>query len=100
MYFTVRFKDKSKLNFYSAYANKDFNGFENEPTLMFNPKYGAIDGDIIYKDGTYHFFFKGNTRDENGKEIKNGIQQATGKKLQGPWFEITNTWMLILTEKL
>ena len=87
VYFTVKYKDDSKLDFYSAYANKDFGGFEAEPTLMFSPEYGAIDGDIIYKDGMYHFFFKGNTKDENGKEFENGIRQATGKTLQGPWIE-------------
>ncbi|RZL46572.1 MAG: 1,4-beta-xylanase [Pedobacter sp.] len=90
IYFTVKFKDKVKLDFYAAYANAEFNGFENEPNLMFSPKYGAIDGDIIYKDGIYHFFFKGNTKDENGKEIKNGIRKATAKSLQGPWVEEFN----------
>ncbi|HJS00038.1 MAG TPA: glycoside hydrolase family 43 protein [Flavobacterium sp.] len=87
VYFTVRFKDNLKLDFYCAYANKDFTAFEQEPKLMFSPKDGAIDGDIIYKDGIYHMFYKGNTKDENGKEIKNGIKQATSKKLQGPWEE-------------
>lgn len=87
VYFTVRFKDDGKLDFYSAYANKDFTGFESEPKLMFSPKFGGIDGDIIYKDGLYHFFFKGNTKDENGKEFENGIQQATSKSLKGPWKE-------------
>lgn len=87
IYFTVRYHDDEKLDFYSAYANKDFTGFEKEPKLMFSPKYGAIDGDIIYKDGLYHMFFKGNTKDEAGKEIKNGIQQATSKSLRGPWKE-------------
>lgn len=90
VYFTVKYKDDLKLDFYCAYANKDFSGFENEPKLLFSPKYGAIDGDIIYKDGTYHFFFKGNTKDENGKEFKNGIRQAIGKSLQGPWTETFN----------
>ena len=83
VYFTVKYKDDLKLDFYSAYANKDFSGFENEPTLMFSPKYGAIDGDIIYKDGIYHFFFKGNTKDENGKEFNIGFRLSTGKTLQG-----------------
>ena len=87
VYFTVRYKDDHKLDFYSAYANKDFTGFESEPRLMFSPKYGGIDGDIIYKDGHYHFFFKGNTKDESGKEFKNGIQKATSKSLKGPWKE-------------
>ncbi|GAA3990070.1 hypothetical protein GCM10022210_49450 [Mucilaginibacter dorajii] len=87
VYFTVRFQNDPRLDFYSAYANKDFTGFEHEPALMFRAKYGAIDGDIIYKDGVYHFFFKGNTKDENGKEVQNGIQQAIGHSLQGPWAE-------------
>lgn len=54
---------------------------------MFSPKDGGIDGDIVYKDGTYHLFYKGNTKDENGKEIKSGIKQATAGTLQGPWKE-------------
>jgi hypothetical protein len=87
VYFTVRFYYNEKLDFYCAYANKDFNGFEKEPKLMFSAKYGAIDGDIIYKDGLYHFFYKGNTKDANGKEVKNGIQKAVSKSLQGPWIE-------------
>ncbi|WBL21556.1 glycoside hydrolase family 43 protein [Zunongwangia sp. HRR-M8] len=87
IYFTIRFKGQDNLDFYSAYANEDFSGFENEPTLMFRAKYGAIDGDIIYKDGIYHLFYKGNTKDSNGKEFKNGIQQAISKSLSGPWKE-------------
>lgn len=87
VYFTIRFKGESNLDFYCAHANADFSGFVSEPTLMFRAKYGAIDGDIIYKDGTYHLFFKGNTKDENGKEIRNGIQQATAPSLRGPWTE-------------
>ena len=81
VYFTVRFEYDTALNFYCAYANEDFTAFENEPQLMFAPKYGAIDGDIIHKDGTYHFFYKGNTKDRNGKELKSGIQQATAPSL-------------------
>jgi beta-xylosidase len=87
VYFTVRFHEDEKLDFYAAYANKDFSGFEREPKLMFRAKYGAIDGDIIYRDGLYHFFYKGNTKDANGKEVKNGIQKAVSKSLQGPWKE-------------
>lgn len=83
VYFTVRFHGDEKLDFYSAYANKDFTTFEKDPKLMFSAKYGAIDGDIIYKDGLYHLFYKGNTKDTKGKEIMNGIQQATSKSLKG-----------------
>lgn len=32
-------------------------------------------------------FYKGNTKDANGKEIKNGIQKAISKSLKGPWVE-------------
>ncbi len=87
VYFTIRFKNDEKLDFYAAYANKDFTGFEKEPKLLFSPKFGGIDADIIYKDGLYHLFFKANTKDENGKEFENGIQQATSKSLKGPWKE-------------
>ena len=87
VYFTVRFRDDEKLDFYCAYANKDFTGFEKEPQLMFSPKFGGIDGDIVFKDGLYHLFYKGNTKDAQGKEVKNGIQQATSKSLKGPWIE-------------
>ncbi len=87
IYFTIRFEGEDNLDFYSAYANKDFTDFESEPTLMFRAKYGAIDGDIIYKDGLYHLFYKGNTKNEKGEEIKNGIQQAVSKSLEGPWKE-------------
>lgn len=87
VYFTVRFHYNEKLDFYYAYANKDFTAFESEPTLMFSTKYGAIDGDIIFKDGMYHLFYKGNTKNEQGKEVINGIQQATSKSLHGPWTE-------------
>ncbi|SEA07063.1 Glycosyl hydrolases family 43 [Arachidicoccus rhizosphaerae] len=88
VYFTVRFKDNEKLDFYAAYANKDFSGFEGTPKLLFSPEFGGIDADIIYKNGLYHFFFKGNTKNAAGKEIKNGIKQATSQKLWGPWKEL------------
>lgn len=86
VYFTVRFQNDEKLDFYGAYANKDFTGFEAEPKLMFSPKFGGIDGDIIFKDDKYHFFFKANTK-KDGKEVKNGIQQAVSATLKGPWKE-------------
>ncbi len=77
---------KSLITYY-AYANSDFTGFESEPRQLFSAKYGSIDNDIIEHKGVYHLFYKGNTKDVNGKEVKNGIQQATSKHLQGPWKE-------------
>lgn len=89
VYFTLqRTGDgRSTLITYYAYANADFTAFESEPKQLFAAKYGSIDNDIIYHDGTYHLFYKGNTKDENGHEFKNGIQQATSKSLHGPWEE-------------
>ncbi|MDO4172491.1 MAG: family 43 glycosylhydrolase [Prevotellaceae bacterium] len=77
---------KSLITYY-AYADKDFTRFESEPRQLFAAKYGSIDNDIIERNGQYHLFYKGNTKDANGKEVKNGIQQATSKRLTGPWKE-------------
>lgn len=87
VYFTIKYKEDDKLDAYGAYANETFTGFENEPVLMFSPQYGGIDYDIVQKDDTYHLFFKGNTKDEDGKQFKSGIKQATAQSLQGPWTE-------------
>ncbi len=87
VYFTIKYRDDETLGFYGAYANKDFTALENEPVLMFTPKDGGIDADIIYKDDMYHLFFKGNSKDRNGKKAQSGIKQATAKTLQGPWKE-------------
>lgn len=87
IYFTLQRNDRKSLITYYAYANKDFTGFESEPRQLFSAKFGSIDNDIIYKDGRYHLFYKGNTKDENGREYINGIQQATSRKIHGPWKE-------------
>lgn len=88
VYFTLRREDKAKgLVTYYAYANSDFSGFESEPKELFSAKFGSIDNDIIYHDGMYHLFYKGNSKDKDGKEIKNGIQKATSKTLHGKWKE-------------
>jgi len=59
-----------RLDFYAAYANKDFTALEAEPTLMFRSKYGAIDGDIIYKDGLYHFFIRAIPKTKTERNLK------------------------------
>lgn len=61
---------------YYAYANKDFTDLESTPKqLFFSPTNGAcIDGDIIFKDGKYHLFFK--TEGEGA-----GIKIATSNNL-------------------
>ena len=68
---------------YYAYANKDFTDIEGEPKPLFLPenKKSCIDGDIIYKDGLYHLFYK---TEGNG----NGIKKATTSSLtSGQWTE-------------
>lgn len=77
---------KSLITYY-AYANRDFTGFESEPRQLFAAKYGSIDNDIIYHNGQYHLFYKGNTKDAEGHEVKNGICKATSKRLTGPYKE-------------
>lgn len=68
---------------YYAYANEDFTDLEGEPKPLFLPKNGksCIDGDIVYKDGVYHMFYK---TEGHG----NGIKVATTKSLtSGQWEE-------------
>ncbi len=68
---------------YYAYANKDFTDIEGTPKPFFVPQDGksCIDGDIVYKDGIYHLFYK---TEGHG----NGIKVATTKDLtSGKWTE-------------
>ena len=90
IYFTLqRTGDgRSTLITYYAYANAAFTGFESAPKQLFAAKYGSIDNDIIKgPDGRWHLFYKGNTKDSGGREIKNGIQQAVSENLTGPYTE-------------
>ncbi|MBP6687949.1 MAG: family 43 glycosylhydrolase, partial [Lacibacter sp.] len=61
---------------YYAYANAAFTDLETEPRqLFFSPTNGScIDGDIVFKDGKYHLFFK--TEGEGA-----GIKIAVSDKL-------------------
>jgi len=90
IYFTLqRTGDgRSTLITYYAYANAAFTAFEQAPKQLFAAKYGSIDNDIIKgPDGLWHLFYKGNTKDSGGREIKNGIQQAVSENLTGPYTE-------------
>lgn len=88
IYFTLQRNDRKSLITYYAYANKNFTGFESEPKVLFRAEFGCIDNDIVEgPDGLWHMFYKGNTKDAAGKEIQNGIRQATSKSLRGPWKE-------------
>lgn len=89
IYFTLQRTNDNRQSMvtYYAYANSDFTGFESEPKVLFRAKYSCLDNDIIEHNGTYHMFYKGNIKNAEGKEIQNGIQKATAKKLLGPWKE-------------
>ena len=69
---------------YYAFANKDFTGFETTPKqLYFSPTNSAcIDGDIIYKDGQFHLFFK------NEENSQKGILKAVSDKLTEGYVEL------------
>ncbi len=60
---------------YYAYANDDFTGLESEPKQLLYKDGACIDGDIVFKDGKYHLFFK--NEDDNAK----GIMVAVSDKL-------------------
>ncbi|MFV0564886.1 MAG: family 43 glycosylhydrolase [Flavobacteriaceae bacterium] len=70
---------------YYAYANNDFTGLATAPKqLFYSPTNSAcIDGDIVYKDGTYHLFFKnesdgGGIRKAVSKNLTEGYVQQEG----------------------
>lgn len=57
---------------YYAYANNEFTALETSPEILFESPHGGacIDGDIVYKDGLYHLFFK---TEGDGNGIKKAI---------------------------
>lgn len=68
---------------YYAYANDDFTDLATQPEVLFRPQDGGstIDGDIVFKDGFYHLFYK---TEGNG----NGIRHAFRPRLTfGEWTE-------------
>ena len=82
VYWSMKYGDGPDVIYY-AYANKDFTDLEGEPKPLFVPadKKSCIDGDIVYKDGIYHLFYK---TEGNG----NGIRVATSNSLtSGQWKE-------------
>lgn len=68
---------------YYAYANENFTDLEGTPKQLFFPKNGksCIDGDIVYKNGIFHMFYK---TEGHG----NGIKKAmTDNLTSGCWIE-------------
>ncbi len=82
VYWSMKYGDGPDVIYY-AYANADFTDLEGEPKPLFVPadKKSCIDGDIVYKDGIYHLFYK---TEGHG----NGIRVATTSSLtSGQWKE-------------
>lgn len=82
IYWSMKHGDGADVIYY-AYTNDDFTDLEGEPKPLFVPenKKACIDGDIVYKDGVYHLFYK---TEGDG----NGIKVATTKSLtSGQWTE-------------
>ncbi len=82
IYWSMMYEGGGDIIYY-AYANKDFTDIEGRPKQLFFPKNkkSCIDGDIIYKDGKYHLFYK---TEGHG----NGIKKATCTSLtSGQWIE-------------
>jgi len=75
IYWSMKHGNGKDIIYYS-YANADFTDLETAPKqLFFSPTNGScIDGDIIFKDGKYHLFFK--TEGEGA-----GIKIAVSDKL-------------------
>ena len=82
IYWSMKYGDGPDVIYY-AYANRDFTDLVGEPKPLFVPadKKSCIDGDIVYKDGVYHLFYK---TEGHG----NGIRVATTRSLtSGQWKE-------------
>ncbi|MBP6182048.1 family 43 glycosylhydrolase [Flavobacterium sp.] len=75
IYWSMSFGD-GPIKLYYAYTNADFSRLETAPKqLFFSPDDSTcLDGDIIFKDGKYHLFFKATGQHP-------GIKQAISDKL-------------------
>ena len=80
VYWSMKHGDRGADVIYYAYANDAFTDLLTEPRqLLETPDGGAaIDGDIVYHDGTYHLFFK---TEDRGK----GLKIATADAVTGPY---------------
>ncbi|GFI00424.1 family 43 glycosylhydrolase [uncultured Phocaeicola sp.] len=82
VYWSMKYGDGADVIYY-AYANQEFTDLEGEPKPLFIPenKKSCIDGDIVFKNGIYHLFYK---TEGHG----NGIRVATTRSLtSGQWEE-------------
>jgi len=82
VYWSMQHGDGPDIIYY-AYANADFTDLEGEPKPLFIPKNkkSCIDGDIIYKNGIYHLFYK---TEGHGNVLKKAM---TDDLTSGVWIE-------------
>lgn len=59
IYWAMQYGDGPDAIYY-AYANEEFTDLEGEPQPLFIPddNSSCSDGDIVYKDGLYHLFYR------------------------------------------
>lgn len=82
IYWSMKHGDGPDIIYYS-YANDSFTGLTGEPRPLFIPanRKSCIDGDIVYKDGKYHLFYK---TEGHGNGIKVAV---TDELTSGRWTE-------------
>lgn len=82
IYWSMKHGDGPDIIYY-AYANDSFTGLTGEPRPLFIPadRKSCIDGDIVYKDGKYHLFYK---TEGHGNGIKVAV---TDELTSGRWTE-------------
>ena len=82
IYWSMKHGDGPDIIYY-AYANDSFTGLTGEPRPLFIPadRKSCIDGDIVYKDGKYHLFYK---TEGHGNGIKVAV---TNELTSGCWTE-------------
>ena len=80
LYWAMHSPDMPRDVIHYAYANAGFTALEGEPRVLFHHPLSrsCIDGDIVYRDGVYHLFFK---TEGDG----NGIKKAVSRKLTGEY---------------
>ncbi len=78
VYFAMRLGSNDRDKIYYAYADSTFTALEAAPKLLYSyNSLSAIDADIIYKDSTFHLFFK---TEGSGNGIKSAL---SGKLTEG-----------------
>ncbi len=79
IYWSMKYGNGPDVIYY-AYANKDFTDLKTKPQpLIPKNKKSCIDGDIIYKNGIYHLFYK---TEGHGNGIKHAM---TDNLTSGNW---------------